>query len=84
MGWPDAYQKSRAAVYLLPDNSRHRVLCVMVSAASKGMGGGTIRAKLLKIGAAVVCNTRRVRMLLASSHPLQHIFMTAARELAAP
>jgi NADP-dependent 3-hydroxy acid dehydrogenase YdfG len=58
--------------------------CVMVSSASKGMGGDTIRAKLLNIGAAVVCNTRRVRMLLASSHPLQHIFMTAARELAAP
>lgn len=56
----------------------------MVSSASKGMGAGTIRAKLLNIGAAVVRNTRRVRMLLASSHPLQHIFMTAARELAAP
>jgi hypothetical protein len=44
----------------------------------------TIRVKLLKIGAAVVRNTRRVRLLLASSHPLQHVFMTAARALAAP
>ncbi len=44
----------------------------------------TIRTKLLKIGAAVIRNTRRVRLLLASSHPLQHVFITAARALAAP
>lgn len=42
----------------------------------------TIRLKLLKIGAAVVRNTRRVRLLLASSHPMQHVFLTAARALA--
>jgi len=42
----------------------------------------TIRVKLLKIGAAVVRNTRRVRLLLASQHPLKHVFMTAARALA--
>jgi len=42
----------------------------------------TIRTKLLKIGAAVVRNTRRVRLLLASQHPLKHIFLTAARALA--
>ena len=42
----------------------------------------TIRLKLLKIGAAVVRNTRRVRLLLASSHPLKNVFVTAARALA--
>ena len=42
----------------------------------------TIRTKLLKIGAAVVRNTRRVRLLLASQHPLKHVFLTAARALA--
>jgi len=42
----------------------------------------TIRVKLLKIGAAIVRNTRRVRVLLASQHPLKHIFITAARALA--
>ena len=42
----------------------------------------TIRTKLLKIGAAVVRNTRRVRLLLASSHPMKHVFLTAARALA--
>jgi len=29
-----------------------------------------------------VRNTRRVRLLLASHHPLQHVFLTAARALA--
>jgi len=42
----------------------------------------TIRIKLLKIGAAVVRNTRRVRLLLASHHPLKHVFLSAARALA--
>lgn len=42
----------------------------------------TIRIQLLKIGAAIVRNTRRVRVLLASQHPLKHVFITAARALA--
>lgn len=42
----------------------------------------TIHTKLLKIGAAVLRNTRRVRLLLASQHPLEHVFLTAARALA--
>lgn len=33
----------------------------------------TIRARLLKIGAAVVRNTRRVRILLVSHHPLRDV-----------
>jgi hypothetical protein len=42
----------------------------------------TIRVKLLKIGAAIMRNTRRVRVLFASHHPLQHVFIGAARALA--
>jgi hypothetical protein len=42
----------------------------------------TIRTKLLKIGAAIIRNTRRVRVLLASQHPLKHVFLTAAQALA--
>ena len=42
----------------------------------------TIRTKLLKIGAAVLRNTRRVRLLLASQHPLKHVFVIASRALA--
>jgi Transposase DDE domain group 1 len=44
----------------------------------------TIRLKLLKIGAAVLRNTRRVRLFLASQHPLKAVFLAAARALAVP
>jgi hypothetical protein len=44
---------------------------------------GTIRLKLLKIGAVVLRNTRRIQMLLSSSHPYQRIFGQAAQALIA-
>jgi hypothetical protein len=40
---------------------------------------GTIRLKLLKIGAVVLRNTRRVRLLLSSSYPYQTIFAQVAK-----
>jgi hypothetical protein len=42
----------------------------------------TIRAKLLKIGAAVLRNSRRIRILFASHHPLRKLFRHAALALA--
>ncbi len=39
----------------------------------------TIRVRLLKIGASILRNTRRVRIMLASHHPLRNIFLVAAR-----
>lgn len=44
----------------------------------------TIRVRLLKIGAAVIRNTRRIRILFASHHPLRDTFLIAARALASP
>ena len=44
----------------------------------------TIRVKLLKIGAAIVRNTRRIRILLASHHPLRDIYFIAANALSSP
>jgi Transposase DDE domain group 1 len=44
----------------------------------------TIRVRLLKIGAAVIRNTRRIRILLASHHPLRDIYFIAANALAPP
>lgn len=32
-----------------------------------------------KVGAAVLRNTRRVRILFTSHHPLREVFLTAAR-----
>ena len=43
----------------------------------------TIRVRLLKIGAAILRNTRRVRIMLASHYPLRDLFAVAARRLAA-
>ncbi len=43
----------------------------------------TIRSRLLKIGAAIVRNTRRVRVMLASHHPLRDLFAQCAVRLAA-
>ncbi len=41
----------------------------------------TIRLKLLKIGAVVVRNTRRVRFQLSSAHPYQHLFRLVVTRL---
>jgi hypothetical protein len=44
---------------------------------------GTIRQRLLKIGAMVTVSTRRVYVRLASAFPLQDLFVQAHRALAA-
>lgn len=44
---------------------------------------GTIRLKLIKIGAVVIRNTRRVLFKLSSSYPFEEIFSLAARRLGA-
>ena len=41
----------------------------------------TIRLKLLKIGALIVRNTRRVRFLLSSAYPYQPLFWLVAARL---
>jgi hypothetical protein len=43
----------------------------------------TIRTRLLKIGVGVLRNTRRVRLMFASHHPLRELFAQAAATLAA-
>jgi hypothetical protein len=43
-----------------------------------------IRVRLPKIGASVVRDTRRIRILLASHHSLRDIYLIAANALASP
>ena len=43
---------------------------------------GTLRLKLLKIGAVILRNTRRVRFLLSSACPYQRLFFYVAAKLA--
>lgn len=42
----------------------------------------TIQVQLLKIAAAIMRNTRRVRVMLASSRPMRSVFASAAQALA--
>lgn len=44
---------------------------------------GTIRTRLLKIGAVVTVSVRRVRVALSSVFPLQHVFWKAYRNILA-
>lgn len=44
---------------------------------------GTIRNKLLKIGAVIIVNTRRIKILFDSHCPLQDLFITIAAKLTA-
>ena len=41
----------------------------------------TIRDKLFKIGARVLTSARRIRLMMASGHPRQHIFWAALQNL---
>ena len=43
---------------------------------------GTLRLKLLKIGAVILRNTRRIRFLLSSAYPYQSLFFNVAAKLA--
>lgn len=43
---------------------------------------GTIRLKLFKIGAIIIRNTRRIRFLLSSSYPYQHLWDGIMKKLA--
>jgi len=42
---------------------------------------GTIRLKLLKIGAVILRNTRRIRFLLSSAYPYQNLFAVVVARL---
>jgi hypothetical protein len=42
---------------------------------------GTIRLKLLKIGAVIVRNTRRIRLFFASAYPYREVFLSACEAL---
>jgi hypothetical protein len=42
---------------------------------------GTIRLRLLKIGAIIIRNTRRIKFLLSSSYPYQNLFYKIYRKL---
>ena len=77
--WPNQYRVLLSALaYVLLDTIRRIALAGTELARAYV---GTIRLKLLKIGAVVLRNTRRVQLLLSSTHPRQDLFRVAAARL---
>ena len=70
--WPNQFRLLLASfAYLLIEALRRLGLAGTELARAQA---GTIRLKLLKIGAVVVRNTRRVRVWFSSAFPLQELF----------
>ncbi len=77
--WPNPFRLLLASpAYVLMETIRRLGLKGTESARAQV---ATLRLKLLKIGGVIVRNTRRVRFLLSSAHPYQHLFRLAAQRL---
>ncbi len=58
----------------------HRLRAIaLVGTELERAAASTIRVRLLKISAAILRNTRRIRLMLASHHPMRAVFVVAAR-----
>jgi hypothetical protein len=78
--WPNQFRLLLAALaYVLMERLRTVGLAGTELARAQVW---TLRCRLLKIGAVIVRNTRRVRFLLASAFPLQECFRLAVRRFA--
>ena len=78
--WPNQFRLLLSSIaYVLLESIRRRYLCGTELARSQV---DTIRLKLLKIGAVILRNTRRVRVLLSGSYPHQALFIRVASLLA--
>ena len=77
--WPNQYRVLLSAFAYVLLNTIRRVALAGTELARAYVG--TIRLKLLKIGAVVLRNTRRVQLLLSSAHPHQNLFFIAAARL---
>ena len=62
------------AYTLMQALKRHALAGIELARATSA----TIRSRLLKIGCAIVKNTRRIVLMLASAHPLRESFEQAA------
>lgn len=67
-----------SVAYVLMNSLREQCLATTELRSSQV---GTIRTKLLKMGARIIISTRRVLISISSGCPSQHIFATAYRRL---
>ncbi len=78
--WPNQFRLLLSSVaYVLLESIRRLYLRTTMLARSQV---SSIRLKLLKIGAVVIRNTRRVQILLSSSYSYQDLFVKIAARLA--
>jgi hypothetical protein len=78
--WPNQFRLLLSSIaYVLLESIRRLYLSSTELARSQV---STIRLKLLKIGAVIIRNTRRVRVLLSNSYPHQGLFIRVATLLA--
>lgn len=77
--WPNQFRLLLSSLaYVLLETIRRLGLKGTELARAQAAGS---RLKLLKIGAVILRNTRRVRFLLSSAHPYQHLFRLVAARL---
>ena len=78
--WPNQFRLLLASLaYVLME--RLRAIGLIGTELARAQVG-TIRVRLLKLGAVIVRNTRRIRFFLASAFPHQDIFLLAAKRFA--
>jgi hypothetical protein len=78
--WPNQFRLLLSSIaYVLLETIRRRYLSGTELARCQV---DTIRLKLLKIGAVIIRNTRRIRVLLSESYPYQNLFTRIAVQLA--
>ena len=80
--WPNQFRLLIASLgYILMQRLRSVALAGSELASAQAQA---IRVKLLKVGAVIVRNPRRIRFFIASAFPLRELFLAAAMRLDAP
>ena len=77
--WPNQFRLLLSTLAYLLVNAIRRLALHQTELAEATCA--TIRLKLFKIGAVVIRNTRRVRLLLSSSYPYQTLFQSVCQKL---
>jgi hypothetical protein len=78
--WPNQFRLLLASLaYVLMERLRNIGLAGTELARAQM---GTLRCKLLKVGAVIVRNTRRIRFFISSAFPYRDTFLRAARRFA--
>lgn len=78
--WPNQFRLLLSSIaYVLLETLRR---CCLQGTEYARSQVSTIRLKILKVGAVVIRNTRRIKILLSSSYPFQSLFAAVAAQLA--